>query len=287
MQQLNEQHVQEWFSAIQPRSARKTRNIMLLCLGLTLYVVFFSADPRLVIIQEAARIILAILFLGLLFVPWYTMRKEREFRRRLAAATEQVQLEAWEQAAPLIDSLGSRPIRSGTDRNRASMLLAAWAESQHKFDISTAIYESLLIRTVGDGHQLQETQLALVAAKLRNEELTDALTMLDRLEKATLPQPLRTILDLTRLYQQLFMGHFADAVENLTERRKGFQRYLSTRAGYAYGLFALAMHRLGNAERAADLWRDATTLISKEKLLEEYPLMAPVAAAYKAVEHPL
>lgn len=287
MEQFSLGYLESWFQATKPQSSRLRRNLFLFAISVLFSVVLFANDPRLAMLQDVFKVILFLLFIGVVIAPWIGLRRDRGFHQQLNRATEHVRMDEWELAFQLIDSLQSRPIRSRSDRHRAAMLLAACFEAQQRFDLSATIYERLLIDRIGDAYQLQEAQLAVVGAKLRNQELTDALVLLGRLEKIPLPPPLKAILDFTRLYQQIFMGHAQDAIENLSERRKEFQRFLSTKAGYAYGLFAAAMHQLGRGEEASDLWKDATTLIARDKLVRDYPLMAPVAAAYPAVEHPV
>ena len=100
-----------------------------------------------------------------------------------------------------------------------------------------------------------------------------------------MPLPLRAACDLVRLFQQVAMGQNEDAVAGLTDRRAGFRRHLSTRAGYGYALLAAAMDALGRRTEAATLWSDATALIRPDRLIEEFDLLQGVSRTYPATEH--
>ncbi len=212
-------------------------------------------------------------------------RRQRRCRGLVVEAWEHVQLDRWDPAEATLAEVMQTPIPSSSDRGQAFMLLATLAEHQDRYECAAQIYETLLLRRIGDAMHLQQAQIALAAAKLRNEELTDAVNLLGRLEQISMPQGMRAALDIVRLYQQVFMGHCSDAVEACDERRALYGRHLSTNAGYGYGLLAAAMHNLGRPDEAARLWSDATTLIKADKLVMQYPLLAPVSGAYPATEH--
>jgi len=223
---------------------------------------------------------------GLLASGWLRAKRQRQARQNITRAWEQVQLEQWAEAEEMLDAAMRRPIQSDSDRGQAFMLLATLAERHGRYDQAAHIYERLLIERIGDGYQLQQAQLAIANAKLRNEELTDAVTLLNHLEKITMPRALAAVYALIRLYQQVFMGHNEDAVAELSERRSLFRRFLSTKAGYAYGLLAAALHRLGRHDEAAQYWLDATTLIPAQKLVAEYGALVVPCECYPAMEHP-
>ncbi len=222
----------------------------------------------------------------LVALGWRTTKRQRRQRQAIATAWQHVQLEEWQAARDVLTEVSSAPIRAGTDRCAVFLLLAAVVEHENQHELAAQIYQKLLLERIGEGHQLQQAQLALISAKLHNEELTDALRMLDRLEHVPMPLPLRAAYSLTRLHQQVFMGHFEDAVEKVADKRSLFRRYLSTRAALGYGLFAFAMHSLGRKEEASQLWLDATMLMSSKKLIAEYGMLGTVRDTYPAGERP-
>lgn len=223
---------------------------------------------------------------GLLAAGWLRAKRQRQARQSITRAAERIQLEQWAEAGEVLDAAMSRSIQSDSDRGQAFMLLATLAERHGRYDQAAHIYERLLMERIGDGYQLQQAQLAIANAKLRNEELTDAVTLLDHLEKISMPRALGSVYALIRLYQQVFMGHNEDAVAELSERRSLFRQFLSTKAGYAYGLLAAALHRLGRHDEAARFWLDATTLIPARKLVAEYGALVAPCERYPAMEHP-
>ncbi|MFQ5502232.1 MAG: hypothetical protein ACE5EQ_08005 [Phycisphaerae bacterium] len=224
---------------------------------------------------------------GMLVFRWIVVRREVRHRRAISEAWDHSRLCDWSMVEQSLEGLMDRPIRSASDRCQVFVLMAGLAEQSGLYGPATHIYERLLVERIGDGYQLQQAQLALTSAKLRNEELTDGVRMLDRLEKVPMPLALRAVHDLIRLYQQVFMGHFENAVKDLQERHELFRRYLSTRAGYGYALFSTALHQLGRPEEASRLWLDATALIPAARLVQEYKCLEAVSNAYPATEHRL
>lgn len=226
-----------------------------------------------------------ILVIGLLTAARSAGRRERDVRKSIDRATELVQMEDWEAAGGMLMPLLDRPIRSGYHRGQAFLLWAALADHERRYEAAGEMYEALALRRIGDPLQLQQAGIALATAKLRNGELTDAVTLIGRMERLQMPRALRAACDFVRLFQQVLMGHFEDAAANQDERRAAFRRELSTRAGFAYAMLALAEHYLGRHENARRLWGDATTLIRPERLLADFDILKPVAAAYPATEY--
>lgn len=236
------------------------------------------------------RVIVAAPWLLLLVLFWMAWRRARRHRfagAAIAAAWDDAQLENWDSVESALPGLTHKPIRSDTDRGRVLVLMAALAERKKAYDAASHIYERLLRERIGDAPLLQQSQLALASAKLRNEELTDAVELLDRLQQLPMPASLRAIYEVIRLHQQLFMGHYTDAIADIDDRIALFRRHLSTRAGFAYALVAAAFHRLGQADRAQRYWQDATMLVEPAKILERFELARDVSLAYPAAEHPL
>lgn len=228
-----------------------------------------------------------LLLLLLLAMGWRRARRHRFASAAISAAWDEAQLENWDAVDAALPGITSQPIRSESDRGRALVLLASVSERRKNYDAAAHIYERLLRERIGEAALLQQAQLALASAKLRNEELADAVDLLDRLQQIQMPASLRAIYEVIRLHQQIFMGHYADAIADIDERVALFRRHLSTRAGFAYALIAAAFHRLGQADLAKRYWNDATTLVTPNKILERFELARDVSLAYPAAEHPL
>lgn len=223
----------------------------------------------------------------LALVSWRYGRRLRDFRETLSAAWDHAQLEQWGDAAARINGLLTRPIRAPSDRAQVFLIWAAVAEHQGRYECAGVIYDALVEQRIGDPLQLHQANLLRVSTRLRTGELTDAVDLLSRIERLPMPDSFRAACDLTRLFQQVLMGHLDDAVRDLEQRRAHFREHLSTRAAYAYGLFAAALHGLGRAADAARLWLDATTLVRPPRLVREFDLLSPVAGAYPSAEFPL
>lgn len=228
-----------------------------------------------------------VLLLVLMGLSWRRARRHRLIGAAIASTWDDAQLENWDAVETAIPHLINKSIRSDSDRGRILVILAATAERQKSYDAAAHIYEQLLRERIGDAPLLQQAQLALASAKLRNEELADAVDLLDRLQKIEMPASLRAIYEVIRLHQQVFMGHDQDAVADIDDRIALFRRHLSTRAGFAYALVAAAFHRLGRPEPAQRYWNDATMLVSPQKILERFEITKDVSHHYKPAERPL
>lgn len=286
MEQLDAQQIDRRFDVTAARRGFKQGWYALIGFGLVLLLMQDWGEGG-----SGRPSVLAILLswcvvLGLMAAGWLRAKRQRQARQNITRAGERVQLEQWDEAAAVLHGAMGQSIQSDSDRCQAFMLLATLAERHGHFDQAAHIYERLLLERIGDGYQLQQAQLAVANAKLRNEELTDAVKLLDRLEKISMPRTLGAGYALIRLYQRVFMGHNEDAVAELSERRSLFRQFLSTKAGYGYGLLAAALHRLGRHDEAARFWLDATTLIPARKLVAEYGALVAPCERYPAMEHP-
>lgn len=286
MSGLDEHLIEERFAATEPRrwGLYVLYTLVLVVVGgMMLLPALGSQRDR----PEVLGILLLGTLIGLLMLAgWLVGQRQRRCRQEVIKAWAHAQLEEWEAARAILDEVMQRPIQSPSDRGQAFMTLAAIAEHESCHDAAAQIYETLLLRRIGDPVYLQQAQIALASAKIRNQELTDAMDLLGRLEKVPMPTGLRAALDMVRLFQQVFMGHYEDAVEECEERRLLYRRHLSTHAAYGYGLLAAAMHHLGRTSEAAQLWGEATTLIDADRLVREYALLATVSQAYPATSKP-
>jgi len=286
MNEIEAHQIEERFEATEPR--RWHRHIPIVTLLAML--VGFMALP--VLGSQSAPIeVLGVLLLMLLvgvfmLLGWTVGRRQQRCRQEVLKAWAHVQLDEWDVAQTALDEVMQRPIPRASDRGQAFMLLAAIAEHDKRYDLAALIYETLLLRRIGDPIHLQQAQIAMTSAKIHNEELADAVDALDRLERVPMPVGLRTALDLVRLFQQVFMGQYEDAAEDCEARGLLYRRHLSTHAAYGYGLQAAAMHHLGRSTEAARMWREATTLVEADRLLKEYAFLAVVSQTYPAAVKP-
>jgi hypothetical protein len=287
MMRMSADWIEAAFAATTPRKS-VLGGSYLMVLAIVLGVLLIATQGPKWGLPVGISVLVPVLVLGtFIFSAWLRSRRHQRCRERIEDAWEAVQLEHWEQAGEsLIDVLGA-PMPTAMDRGRAFLSLAALAEQTQDWPAAALIYERMTLLRAGDARQLQAAQISLAAAKIRNEELTDALDMIGRLEQVQMPNALRAWLALVRLFQQVFMGHYEDAVDDWEERRAMFRRFLSTRAAEGYALLASAFHHLSQTDKAASLWRDATLLMKPQRLLRSFEVLEPVAEAYPAEEHPV
>lgn len=217
---------------------------------------------------------------------WQASRRHGRVVRDLMTAREAADLNDWPQVARCVRRLLARPVRPPQARYHAYLLYGAAAERSGSHAAGERAFELLLGDENSDPAAKYHAAIGLAALKLRTEQLTDAVRLLDRLRRIELPPPLEAGRELVRLFQEVLMGHYDDAIAEFERRRALFRRHLSTRAGYGYGLFAAAFHARGRTEDAATQWRDATLMLPPELLVERYELLRPVAQSYAASVRP-
>lgn len=259
-----------------------------LLLGVGLILGMYLADPHVFGGGSLLSLLLpqiAIVALAGLIVA--TSLYQRRRGRLMLASFEALQLRQWEAAADALTRLLRKPVRPAQARAEALLGLASVAESQQEHENAQRIYEAMLAEHAADPLQLHTAQVALGATMLRTGQTTDAVDLIDRLTRTTLPGALRAQVEMLSLFREVTMGQAADAIEKAEERRGLFRLYLSTRAGFGYGLLAAAFDRANDPEKARRYWRDATLLVRPEELLGRFGELAPVAERYPATGYPL
>jgi len=225
-------------------------------------------------------------------VLWIVMNARRSMHRQLSIlrqwtqAGEAVQLEEWPAARRLHLTLLSQPVHSTTVRTQGLLGLAAVADHYHEYRTSQLIYEHVLTEGAAHPIQLQNAATGLATAMLHNEEVTGAVQLIDQLARSArdAPRLWQARVELVRLHRELVMGQYDDLLDSADRRRALFRECLSTHSGYGYALLALAFHRRGRADRAGELWNDATVLIPPDKLLGRFPMLAEITQRYPACE---
>jgi len=218
---------------------------------------------------------------------WTRAKRQRQIAAALTSAWEAIQLKDWDRAEQELVALLRRPIRPASARIHSLMMLAAVADNRKEYGVSQEILASVLGEPGLEAGTRYAARIALAGTALLSQQLTDAVRMIDNLSREEVPEPIRAQVELLDLFRHVVMGQVQDAVENVEERRALFRRRLGTRAGYGYALLAAALDRAGQAERAAELWRDATLLIRPTELLDRFGELASVARKYPATEWPV
>jgi hypothetical protein len=237
---------------------------------------------------QAVGMILPWLLLGIMLgYSWLMNARQVRQSRQLTQAVECVQLEKSAEAEESLLNLLSRPMRDPYARLQAILALAAVTELQHNSPAAQAAYEGILTDDAKMPWQARLASVGLAWSMLNNDHLADAVNLLDRLAVQEHPDSIAAYYELVALYREVLMGQAQAACESETQRRSLFQKNLSTRAAYGYGLLAAAWDRSGDTDRAAACWRDATLLMTTKKLTDRFELLRPVAERYPAVESPI
>jgi len=213
--------------------------------------------------------------------------RQRRLARVLAAALEAVQLRQWPQACEGLTEFLRHRIPFLTARAEALLALAATEEAVHHHENSQRIYEALLQENNADLVQLHITRVCLAATLLRTGRTTDAVRLIERLERVELPDPLRAQVELLSLFREVNMGQAQAGIERADQRRELFRQYMGTRAAYGYGLLAAAFDRVNRPDQARAFWQDATLLLKPAMLLERFDELKGVAEKYPAAEYAL
>jgi tetratricopeptide (TPR) repeat protein len=270
-----------------PRSGLRGGSLVLL--GLSMLLGALLANPGLLGMNPRLGAGFAqLLFLSILgMLAWWAWA-QRRLSRLLIEVFEAVQLQRWEQAEPMLERILSRPIRHAQARCELLLSLAALAEARQEYDAAQRIFEVVLEEGRGDALQIHTARVALAAVMLRTGQTTDAITLVDRLTRTEIPEPLKAQVEMVSLFRELVMGQSQDNLGAAGERRRLFREHLSTRAGYGYALLAAAFDRANQPEEASRHWHDATLLVRPEELLGRFHELEAVAARYpQAVEVPL
>lgn len=229
----------------------------------------------------AHLVLLIVLFLML----WVGLRQRAQGQLMLSAF-EGLQLQEWDKARDSLMRLLTRPVRHASARAEALIGLGSLAEIGHSYEVAQRIYESILSEAAANPVQLVMARMALSATLLRTGQTTDAVEMIDRLGRTSLPNSMKAHVELVTLFREVVMGQAADTIDKADYRRGLFREHLGTRAAYGYALLAAAYDRAGQSEVARQYWHDATLLIHARTLVERFRELAPLAARYPATEHP-
>lgn len=270
------------------RPKRRTlRSSSFILLGLSMLLGALLADPGFISEHPIGWLLPQAVLIAMICFVVRNVARQRQMARGMVAAIEAVQLKQWPQAHEALRRLLRYPIQHRVARAEALLALAAVAESDHNYEVAQKLYETLLKDNDADPIQLHSARVALAAAMMRTGQVTDAVKMIERLERADLPDPLRAQVELLGLFREVTMGQLQSAVERADQRRQLFRQYLGTRAAYGYGLLAAAFDRINRPNQAAAYWHDATLLLRPSELTERFKELEDVAAKYSAVEFAL
>jgi len=257
-------------------------------LGLSMLLGALLADPALVPVAPEYRWLVPHLVLACMAaVVLIRLAGQRRLAGRLRRAFEAVQLEDWPAGEAELRRALNAPVGPPAVRTEALLALAAVAEAGRRPEVAARLYEAVLEQRCGEPLQLHAARVALATILLRQGQITDAVNMIDRLDRCDLPEALRAGVEMLVLLRELTLGHSGEALDRAPRRRALFRRHLGTRAGYGYALLAAAFDRAGREDEARRFWHDATMLLRPAALTARFEELAPLALRYPAAERPL
>lgn len=281
---ISPQVARELIQCCQPRT-RLAGLRLPLCLASGVLIGALVANPRMLHLPRSVAVAVPlILALGIIVAARRGMRRRWRMHRQWIRVSEAIQLEEWATARQTLSVLLSGAVDNSVVRAQGLLSLAAVADHYHEHRSSQLIYEHVLGSPGALAVQLHVAAVGLATAMLRNEEITGAVRLIDRLARQDLPRPWKAHVELVGLFREVVMGQYDDVLATAEQRRALFRECLSTRSGYGYALLALGLHRRGQTERAGRLWNDATLLIRPEKLLDRFPMLVELKERYPACE---
>jgi tetratricopeptide (TPR) repeat protein len=259
----------------------------LILLGLSMVLGALWTEPAVITNHPLGWLLPQAVLVVMIVLVARNAAKQRRLSRVLTAALEAVQLRQWPNAREGLTELLHHRIQHLVARGEAFLALAATEEADHHYDIAQRIYQALLQENDADLVQLHIARVCLAATMLRTGQVTDAVKMIERLERVELPDPLKAQVELLCLFREVTMGQAQAGIERADQRRQLFRQYLGTRAAYGYGLLAAAFDRVNRPDQARAFWQDATLLLKPAMLLERFDELKGVAAKYPAAEYAL
>lgn len=259
----------------------------------------------------AGALSMLVLAAGSMAILARAARLARAERQSVAEIDELVALRHFGFAAARLQALLCRPMRMRPTRLLSLVQLARVLMRYERFEDSVEVADAILgdpfadpaIRfAVGCGRAMSLLRAGLLydaceaIGQLRREvsRLDDAVRRLSQsmsddsggAEQAR-PESLDSVaLTLVELYRDIQTRHNDDALATLEVKGLRLRDGLGVRLADALALGSVAAHRVGAAERACQLWVDATCLIPEIELRRRYPEVAEVAGVYAATLRP-
>jgi tetratricopeptide (TPR) repeat protein len=235
---------------------------------------------------ETVSSVLMILLLGVWSATnFLQVRAARMEQMRLEAAEELVQLRRWPQAALLLQSILSSPMRSPVGRLQALVCLCGVAARYHRFEDVSLITDHLMDDLPLEAGVAHMVKLTRAMAILRQDRLFDADRAIGDLRRWSQSDD-SAGLALVELYRDIKTGHPAEALEIFASKRDLIRRQLGHRVADAYVLAARAYDLLGQTDNARAAYESATLLAPAVELHRRYPETSELAGKYAAAAYP-
>jgi tetratricopeptide (TPR) repeat protein len=238
--------------------------------------------------QTALRLISAFLMVVLVavmgLVMYLTVRDHRAEQNRMLALEEMVQLRRWEPAATMLDQTLSRPMLNPYNHAQALLYLSTVLARYHRYEDAIAVHDYLLDVLHLEGPAGFAARLGRAMSMVHEDHLVDADRAISELRRMSGDESAG--LTLIEIYRDVKTGHPAEAIDLFTGRRDLLRGQLGHRFADACVLAAKAYDLVGQSDRAATAYRDATILSPVVELNRRYPEVTKLAEKYPAATVP-
>ncbi len=253
----------------------------------TLVTAYFAPD------DESGGAIINTVSFGIMFLAigvmmllsWRAARVFREEQNRLQTAQELIRLRRWPDALSVLQNLLSRPMRAQPLRIQGLMDLSAVLMRYHLFDEAVIIHDYVLQNVQMSVESRQGLRTAKAMAMLRQDHLTDADRALIELRRDTREGD-SAGLSLVEMYRDIKTGHPQEAIDLFAARFQSIRDEMGNRVADAYLLLAKAFDSLGDTDKAAAAYQDATILLPPVELHRRYPETRDLNGKYAPASWP-
>lgn len=245
-------------------------------------------------------------FIGVVLYFWFLVRNLKQEAERIDRIEDAFALKSYVFVAGHLQQVMSKPMRSDQYRLRAMILLASLLARLGRYEESLNIYNELIESERVAGPSGTMVKLSRTMVMLQSDHLYDADRAINELRRLidrggaeqelqqidpSLPPtpPDETIvgaLRLIELYRDVKTGHAQEAIDLFEKHLPVMTRGLGHRVADAYALVAVAHDQLGQTDRAAQRFRDGTTLQGVCDLLNRYAELRPLISRYAPMPVP-
>lgn len=218
-------------------------------------------------------------------VSWAAARAMQREQFQLESVEELMQLRRWGEAAALLQTLFSSPMRSVHARLQGLLYLASVLGRYHRFADAIAVYDHILDTMNLDEEGVYGIKMARAMSQLRDDRLFDVDRAINELRRVRGAEE-SAGLALVEIYRDVKTGHPQEAADLFEQRRSVIRKQLGVRVADAIALAARAHDMLGHGEQAGALYDQATLLVPEAELARRYPEVAPLIGKYRAAAAP-
>ncbi len=222
---------------------------------------------------------------GMMYLSWRTARAIRGEQQQLETIEELMQLRRWADAAGMLQSLLSRPMRMHPARIQGLIFLSGVLSRYHRFDEAMKVQDYLLENVRMDPGTEHGLRLGRTMAMLREDHLSDADRALSELRRDDRARESGG-LALLEMYRDVKTGHPEEAIGIFEERWKAMRDQLGHRFGDAQVLVAKCYDLLGRSDEASKAYERATLLVPVVELERRYPETLGLGEKYGGSQWP-